>query len=62
MPLDSSATAVTAGRHSIDLRAGLRETGQRQVGGIAAAVRDSRPVEIERVASSAAVFCPAAAV
>ena len=47
-PIDRVHHRRDSRRRGIDLRAGLGQAGQRRVGGVAAAVRDGRPVEIER--------------
>ena len=46
-------------RRGVDLRAGLGQAGERQVGGIAGAVGDGGGVEIDRGGRQAAVFWPA---
>ena len=47
-------------RRGVDLRAGLGQAGERQVGGIAGAIRDGRRVEIDRRRGQAGGVLPGA--
>ena len=58
----SFAMTGAAGVVRIDLRAGLGQAAERQVGGIAGAVGDGGGIEIDGGRRRAGVFCPAATV
>ena len=59
---DSVEPTMMRRRYGVDLRAGLGQAGEREIGGIAGAVGDGRRIEIDRGGREGGVFCPAATV
>ena len=62
VPVDVIRDYWRGRRRGVDLRAGLGQAGQRQVGAIAGAVLYRGVVEVDRRTARAAVFCPVATV